>query len=224
MQNMRIGSFKIRNAVVPIVIVNIVMFVLQLVLGPWFTENLLLVASDVFARPWTLLTSMFLHSPGSFIHIFFNMYVLFIFGPLVERRVGTKRFLLVYFVSGLLGGLIWALFNPGRSALGASGAVMGIIGMAVMLFPNLPVLLFFFIPMTLRTAGILIALVDIIGLFPGVARTAHLVGLGTGALFGYYLTKRKGGTRKRRVHRVHPQGTIELSEEDVQEYLRTGRL
>ncbi len=84
----------------------------------------------------TIVTSLFLH--GSFLHIFFNMLFLFVFGPDIEYLCGHIRFLLLYLVCGIAGGLamIWA--GPGSHVpeLGASGAIAGILGAYIINFPR----------------------------------------------------------------------------------------
>ncbi len=76
---------------------------------------------------WRLLTAMFLHY--SIIHIGANMLSLFFIGPLIEQSYGSQRFLIIYFASGLAGGLmlLW-LGSPNAAAVGASGAIAGIFG------------------------------------------------------------------------------------------------
>lgn len=100
-------SFKIRTAVMPLIVLNIVFFALQ-VIFPGFTNLFILESSDVFSRPWILLTSMFLH--GGMNHLLFNMYALFLFGPFLEQKIGAKRFLYLYLGSGsVLLSNIWPL-------------------------------------------------------------------------------------------------------------------
>src|SRR3989344_4459500 len=111
------GRFRLRNAIIPILAVNIIFFLMQIAF-PGFTENFILVGSDAFSRPWILVTSMFLH--GGVYHILINMYMLLVFGQLLEQQIGTKRFLMLYFGSGILAGLLSALFyGPKLHALGA---------------------------------------------------------------------------------------------------------
>ncbi|MCA9478320.1 MAG: rhomboid family intramembrane serine protease [Nanoarchaeota archaeon] len=228
---------RIPRAVMPLIGINIFMFLLQIFLGTPFTDALVLNSATVFSRPWTLITSMFLH--GGFSHLLFNMYALLMFGPLIEQKVGTKRFLEIYFLSGILAGLGFVAFRElivgvSSSALGASGAIMGILGMTIMLLPQLRVLFFFVFPMSMRTAGIIFALIDFVGLFnpnSSVANIAHLVGLATGLLYATYLLKEKknyyhGFARPYSAHKEKKDygKTIELSEDDVKEYLKKGRL
>lgn len=214
---------KLRNAVGPLIIANILMFILQLFIDG-FTESFMLVQYGALTRPWIMVTSMFLH--GSPNHLLFNMYALWMFGPLIETKIGTKRFLGVYFLAGILAAFISNFVYP--AALGASGAIMAILGLVIMLLPNLKVLFLFFIPMTMRTAGFIFALIDIFGIFypNGTANVAHLVGLGIGLLFGYYLIgKKKTFHKKFTAKKHHTTGTIiELNESDVDEYLKYGRI
>lgn len=221
----------------PIILINVLFFILQAVLGSDFTQALVLNTSTVFLEPWTLVTSMFLH--GSFNHLLFNMYALLMFGPLIEQRVGSKRFLQMYFASGILAGLGYVIFQEvllgvSSSALGASGAIMGVLGMTIMLLPNMRVLFFFIIPMSMRTAGILFALVDLLGVFgvgaSGIANIAHLVGLAVGLAFAWFLLQQKKSYykgfarpyKKTNLKKDYDQ-TIELSEDDVENYLKKGR-
>lgn len=211
---------KLKDAVIPIIVANILIFLLQIFVKG-LTENFMLVSSDVLARPWILVTSMFLH--GSPAHLLFNMYVLFIFGPLIQQRIGAKRFLIIYFLSGILASLFSVPFYD--AALGASGAIMGILGVTIVLLPNLKVLFFFFIPMSLRTAGIIIAIIDLLGVFypSGTANIAHLVGLACGLIYGYMLLKRRKGFAKRFSGPRRKTG-IDLDDRDVDDYIRYGRI
>jgi uncharacterized protein len=207
---------RMKSVVYPIIFINIAVFILQNVLGGWFTDLLVLKQFDLMARPWTLLTSMFLH--GGFNHILFNMYVLFMFGSLVEQRIGPKRFLTMYLVTGLVAAFISQFIYP--AALGASGAIMGMMGVMIILLPKLRILFFFIIPMPLWIAGIVIALIDILGVFApsGTANVAHLVGMSLGLLFGvYYKSKRKKFHKK-----FHKKK--HMDQDDIDEYVRSGRI
>ena len=181
---------KVYNVVMYIVIANIIAFIFQQ-LSPGFQEIMLLDSKLVFEEPWRLITHLFVH--GSFFHIFFNMYVLFMFGTLVENRIGSKRFLFVYFLSGILAGLAFSLIHPASMGLGASGAIMAVLGIVIIQFPHLKVLFFLVIPMSIRTAGIIIAMIDIFGLISptqtGIAHISHLVGLACGLAYAYFLPK-----------------------------------
>jgi uncharacterized protein len=183
---------KIYNVVIYIVIANIISYIMQNLIDG-YTASMVLTSADLLSRPWMLVTHLFAH--GSLMHLIFNMYALFIFGPLVEHRIGSKRFLLVYFISGILAGIGFSLINATSVGLGASGAIMAVLGIVIVLFPDLKVLFFFVIPMSMRTAGIIFALIDIFGFISsvntGIAHIAHLIGLACGVVYALLLPKIK---------------------------------
>lgn len=143
--------------------------------------------STFFYEPWTIITSMFLHS--GITHLFFNMFALFMFGNMLERKVGTKYFLMVYIASGILGAVGFGLTSPNGAAVGASGAIYGIIGALALLEPNITIFLMG-IPMPMYIGGFVYALIELIGMGgsnsfgsnDNIAHSAHLVGLIGGVL------------------------------------------
>lgn len=205
-----------RSVIMPLVMANVVVFVLQMIFGEGFTNLFLVAKGDLFVRPWTMITSMFLHSPYGMTHIFFNMYALFIFGPLLESRIGPKRFLLLYFVAGIGASIISSFVYD--AALGASGAVMGVIGTLIILMPNLRLLLFFVIPMPLWMAGLVFGIIDLFGIIPGVAGAAHLAGMITGLLFGLVF-KQKGKKFSKKFKKA-----THMTSQEVEEFLRNGKI
>ena len=107
---------------------------------------------------WTFLTSMFMH--GGLFHLFVNMLSMFFIGSLVEKLLGTKRFVGFYLLSGLFAGLFFVLvayfFQTDLEvfAVGASGALFGLVGLLTVLTPNLPVYVMFIpIPMKMKYAA-----------------------------------------------------------------------
>jgi membrane associated rhomboid family serine protease len=209
-------KFQIRTAVMPIIGINILFFILQMVLGISFTEAFMLISSDIFTRPWILLTSMFLH--GGLNHLFFNMYGLLLFGPILEHRIGAKKFLLIYLISGLIAAFFSSFFYT--RALGASGAIMGMLGALIILMPNLRLLFLFIIPMPLWVAGIIWILIDSFGIFfpSNIGNIAHLVGIGCGLLFGLYLKKQRKKFNRKFESKTH------MDVEDIEEYLKSGKI
>src|SRR3989344_5700244 len=181
-------KFEIKSVVLPLILLNIAVFIVEIVLGGKFIDSFILTP-DIFSRPWILLTHMFLHANVN--HIILNMYTLLIFGPLLEQRIGAKRFLFVYLASGIIAGILSSFFY--QRALGASAAIMGMIGVLIILMPGLRLLLFFVVPMPLWLVGILYALLDIFGVFfpSGVGNIAHLTGMAIGLGYGLYLKKEK---------------------------------
>ena len=139
---------------------------------------------------WQPLTYMFLH--GSFTHILFNMLTLFFLGPETERAMGSRHFLAMYLISGLLGGLGWLWLSPQPHALcvGASGAIFGVLAAFATLYPRrrLTLLIFFIFPVTMQAWQLVAGLAVIEFLLAdnqasGIAHTAHLAGAFAGFLY-----------------------------------------
>ena len=157
-----------------IILLCVLVFVFQ---DYWIVENFAMVSGLFFSEPWRAVTSMFLH--GSLTHILFNMFVLFMFGSVLEKRVGTSWFLLVYFISGICGSFGFELLSePGILAVGASGAIYGVMGALVVLAPKMTIY-FYGIPMPMYIAGIVYAVVELLflGRADNIAHSAHLLGL-----------------------------------------------
>ena len=149
-----------------------------------------------FFHPWQPVTYMFMHA--KFLHIFFNMYSLYLFGSILERTMGSRKFAIFYFLCGLgavaLHMGIQALeFSVGNSnvlntpVLGASGAIYGLFVGYAMLYPN-NVLSLFFPPVSMKAKWMMLIFVGmelLIGVFQtsdGVAHFAHLGGALVGVL------------------------------------------
>ncbi|WEU40709.1 MAG: rhomboid family intramembrane serine protease [Candidatus Odinarchaeum yellowstonii] len=143
----------------------------------------------------TLITSMFVH--GSFVHIFFNMYILLIFGPAVEKKYGPALFLVFYVFCGVLAGLIHSYitftFMPLEAytiTIGASGAIFGVMAAYAVNYPNQYLLLFFFTPVKAYVAITLFFILETVlgfaGLFgatSSIAHFAHVGGFIAGVIF-----------------------------------------
>ncbi len=162
-------------------------FFLQYII-PGYFSYLALSPLDVFSRPWILVTNMFLHAGP--IHLLFNMLFLFFFGPELERRIGGKRFLAVFFLSGIVAGIGYSLWTgiilqSNDPAVGASGALMGIFACLAILAPRIEVYIYF-IPMKITYALIMFALLDILFFNSGdaIAHSAHLSGVVAGLVIG----------------------------------------
>lgn len=178
-----------------ILAIAVVSFFLEHIV-PGYFSFLALSPLGLLLRPWTLITHMFLHANA--VHLLFNMLFLFFFGPELERRIGGRRFLEVFFLSGIVAGLgysLWTIFvlqNPSASAVGASGALFGIFACLAVLAPHIRVYIYF-IPMKITHALILFALLDLLFIGSGgaIARSAHLSGVIAGLLMGRHI-KMKG--------------------------------
>ncbi len=150
------------------------------------------------SEPWRFITSMFLHDPTGLTHIFFNAYALFMFGSILERQVSKKDYLIIYFGAGFLGGLLYYatyLFGiiPAIPALGASGAIYGILGATAVLLPDMQIFFFFF-PIRMRYAAILWFAMEFLGTFDmssGIASAAHLGGLIFGLAYAWYACRKE---------------------------------
>jgi len=157
---------------------------------------------------WTFLTSMFMHA--SFFHLIVNMISLFFIGTLIEKLLGKKRYLLFYLFAGLFSGLLFIassfIFTSDFNAyaVGASGAIFGLIGVLMFLTPNLPVYMMFIpIPIKMKYAapGMLILLWIIsMGLSIPIGNAAHLGGFLFGIFYGLYL-KHKYPNKVRQISR-----------------------
>ena len=144
--------------------------------------HLVLHPIELLDMPWMLITSMFAH--GGFQHIFFNMFVLFMFGSALENKIGSEKFIFLYLIAGVLGAIGFMVLNsPDEYVLGASGAIYGIIGALMILMPNMRVYIYM-IPVPMWFAGIGYALIEIfaMGSADNIAHSAHLLGFVAGVV------------------------------------------
>ena len=162
-----------------------------------FTEVLVL-NSSAWYEPWRFVSSIFLHADVT--HILYNMFALVLFGLILESLIGSKKFAIVFFVTGIVANLVAVNFYD--SSLGASGAIFGVIGALIVVRPSMTVWAFG-MPMPIFIAGILWAAGDFIGLFvpSNVGNIAHLVGMGAGLLIGAFY--RDWSARKTQIERVY---------------------
>jgi membrane associated rhomboid family serine protease len=164
-----------------LVALNILAFLWEVSLGPDLDRALMSVsfipvrfwiAGNWIADLMTIVISMFLH--GGLLHIGSNMLYLWIFGDNIEDRLGHGRYLIFYLACGFLATLAHAFFSPGSRvpAIGASGAIAGVLGAYLILFPHARVLtlipIFFFITLRELPAVILLGLWFVLQLFSGV--------------------------------------------------------
>lgn len=147
--------------------------------------------------PWQLVSYMFLHSTASIFHLFFNLFVLWMFGQSIENQWGTRRFTYYYFLTGIGAGILHLIVNLGAGpivpTIGASGAVYGILLAFAVMYPNREIFLIFLpIPIKAKYFVIILGTIEFIsgvtGLQTGIAHFAHLGGM----LVGYMLIKAWG--------------------------------
>ena len=184
-----------------LLIINIIMFIATQ-LNPVFmfkTFAMFYPASPLF-QPWQVVTHMFMH--GNFMHIFFNMYSLFLFGSVMEQSIGPRKYVIFYFLCGLgavalhtgVEAIQFASVNSvvqyeilSTPTVGASGAIYGLFVGYAMLYPN-NIISLIFPPVSLKAKWMMLIFVTIelvIGIFQtndGVAHFAHLGGVAMGVL------------------------------------------
>ncbi len=169
---------------------NVLIYALQWLTAQELTQAWYLFPYSIASEPWRLITSAFLHSPSSIVlHLLFNMYALFIFGPVLESFLGRARFIALYVIGALGGSLgvltsveIWVLTdgtlqNAPAGALGASGAVFALMGAVFAMRKALGV----GVRQLLVVLAINLALPFFVG---GIAWQGHVGGLVIGFLIG----------------------------------------
>jgi membrane associated rhomboid family serine protease len=171
--------------------INLLLFIATLING-----NLILLLGlqpiSFLARPWTIVTNLFIH--GGVWHIFANMITLYFFGSFLCQLIGVKKFLLVYFSGGILGNIVFILLPPSpfSIAIGASGAVFALGGALAVIIPKLRVFVFPIpapIPLWIAVIGGFIIL-SIFSPLLGIAWQAHLGGLVLGLVAGFIFRRR----------------------------------
>ncbi|UCC91259.1 MAG: rhomboid family intramembrane serine protease, partial [Candidatus Aenigmatarchaeota archaeon] len=141
-----------------------------------------------------IFTSLFLHASAS--HLFFNMLGLYFFGKVLEEEVRPKVFLLIYFLSGIAGNLVYG-FTSADPVVGASGCVFGLMGFAMLMKPK-KMINFYVFPLPLGVIAILYAVVETMLVYfgeavSGVAHVAHVAGLAVGVLFAFKAEPKRAG-------------------------------
>ena len=175
-------------SIILLVVISVIFFVQQFV--PY--EKFEFVPAAASANPWTFVTAIFLHASPT--HLFYNMLALFFLGPSLESRIGSRRFLILFFLAGIFGSLGYML-TAGDStipALGASGAIFGIIGALAVIAP-LSVVYVTLYPMPMILFAVLYGALAVLGLFgpeTGIANGAHVGGLIFGVFYGFYLRRK----------------------------------
>ena len=204
-----------------LIVINVIMFIATLLNENFMVSTFaMFYPTSAYFRIWQPVTHMFMH--GGFWHILFNMYTLYIFGSVLERMIGERKFLIFYFVCGLGAAALHTgveYFQAQRymnaiadgsvnaatmyaqlkvtPVLGASGAIYGLLIAYAMLFPQATLTLIFPpIALSAKAWVLIFAAIELgtgmTGTFGGVAHFAHLGGM----LFGFLLIKywRKKGT------------------------------
>lgn len=181
-----------------LLIINVLIYLAQ----HYFLKSTAGTLNDYFAlnygfqylKPWQFLTYMFMHA--NFSHLFFNMFSLWMFGSIIERELGTKKFLYFYLVCGIGAALIQLItlyiLDPTQASqvqtVGASGAIYGLLFAFAYMYPNMKILLYFIVPIKAKYL-----ILGFIGLelylgFQMTGNVAHFAHLG-GMLFAFILLR-----------------------------------
>jgi membrane associated rhomboid family serine protease len=205
------GGFQVMPpAIKAIIVANVIVFLFQKspfgpllelfgALWPIGSHN----AGDYSFQLWQPFTYLFLH--GSFTHIFFNMFALWMFGAEIENYWGTKNFVIYYFVCGIGAALINLVATAGLPfpTIGASGAIFGVLLAFGMMFPDRYIYIYFLLPVKTKYFVAGYALIEFfsglgnrsMGSGSDVAHFAHLGGMAVG--FIYITIKRNEWSIKR---------------------------
>ena len=214
--SVRSGSFPVVNWL--IIAVNAIIFTFEVSLPSEQLHQLIQVLGltpRYFIRNWglesiTIFTSMFLH--GGWFHLISNMWALYIFGDNIEDRTGHFRYLAFYLLCGIAAGLtqVFVATDSGVPMVGASGAISGISGAYILLFPRARIVTlipFFFLPWFIEIPALIyigfwflsqlfnglfvLTVVGIVGTYGGVAWWAHIGGFVAGFLLIQFFKRRR---------------------------------
>ena len=188
-----------------LLLTNVGVFLLQLLIGPLLSQWFALWPIGAGFEPWQLVTYAFLHDEHNVLHILMNMFALFMFGTPLERYWGSARFTAFYFVCAVTAGLAQltvSMFDPSQgAALGASGAIFGLLLGFAMYFPRQRIILLILpIPLPawlfVTLYGVAEFYQGVAGYNPGVAHFAHLGGLLGGAAMILFWRFRDGARKR----------------------------
>ena len=198
----------------------VIVFILQSIV-PGFTELFLLnqKATNNY-EIWRFVSSIFLH--GSLSHLAFNLFALLFFGFILEKTIGSRKFLVSFLVSGIIANIV--AINYYNSSLGASGAIYGLLGMLTILKPMMMVWAFgLIIPMFIASIMWVTAdVLRILGAFgpTNVGSIAHLSGIVVGIVFGiiFLINKRKNRMEGNRNDNSNNRIKINFNEEFMESW------
>ena len=184
-----------------LLLANVVIFLFSMAF-PVLIQDFALIPLAIPFRPWTLVTYMFLH--GSFMHILFNMLMLFFFGPRLEERLGSRTFIWFYLACGV-GGAVLSFATPFSMVVGASGAIFGVVVGFARYWPREEIYIWGVLPVQARVLAIFMVVSSLVASFAGardgIAHFAHLGGLVAGWIYLRVWERR----RQRRVVKRPPR-------------------
>lgn len=192
-----ISGFKFAEVTGILILINIVVYLVTLVVGqPMYDMFALYEPSSEMFNPLQILTHMFMH--GGLLHLFFNMFVLWQFGKGMEKLWGHSKFLIFYLLCGLGSVVLVMLMGGGLPAVGASGAIYGLVVGFVAMYPEQRMSIIFLPWWNFKASKFLMValgielLLALSGWQTGIGHWAHLGGALTGfLLFVFWLKGRK---------------------------------
>jgi len=211
----RRSPFSLSPWVRGIIVANAVVYLLTITVftDAWALDLTAFDPTKVAARWWTFGSYMFVHA--SFLHLTFNMLMLFFFGPAVEERMGGSGFGLFYFTCGF-GGAVLSLamssISPAAPIVGASGAVLGVALAFAASWPNAPIYIFPLpVPIKVKWLVAFLVITNLwmawVGAHTGISYTTHLGGL----LFGFIYLKGEERVMRRARPFIYTPGSMSPS-------------
>jgi len=210
-----------------IIIANFFVFLLSLFFRSEIINELgfrpIYLSLEMFPNIYTLFTSMFVHS--DFVHILGNMFVFFFMGVAFEQRIGPKKFILIYLITGVCGALTHSFLNIGSviPLVGASGAIFGILGAFAYAYPRdeimmpVPIGIMFIMRIKVIYATILFAAFETIIVFFSIqdstAHFAHLGGLASGVILAALLLRHRA-ERQSQTSSIQPLEYMQIKKDD----------
>ena len=183
--------FNFTPVVKNLLILNVGIYIIQRMLPEaTYYLGLFPIGTENFI-PTQLFTNIFAHSPATWRHLIYNMISLIVFGPMLERTIGDKKFLLLFMISGICATLLHVAYfelylHQPYFLLGASGAVMGVTVACALYYPNMELMIYFLFPIKLKYLAILFIAMDVMNGFSGssdgIAHFAHLGGAAAGLI------------------------------------------
>jgi membrane associated rhomboid family serine protease len=211
-----------------IIIANFFVFLISLFFRTQIITELgfrpIYLSLEMFPNVYTLFTSMFVHS--DFLHILGNMFVFFFMGIAFEQRIGPKKFLLIYLITGVCGALTHSLLNIGSMIplIGASGAIFGILGAFAYAYPRdeivmpVPIGIMFIMRIKVIYATILFAVFEtVIVMFSvedSTAHFAHLGGLASGVILAAILLRNRA-EKQTQTTSIRPMDYMQIKKDDT---------
>jgi membrane associated rhomboid family serine protease len=211
-----------------IIIANFFVFLISLLFRTQIINELgfrpIYLSLEMFPNVYTLFTSMFVHN--DFLHILGNLFVFFFMGVAFEQRIGPKKFLIIYLITGVCGALTHALLNIDSMVplIGASGAIFGILGAFAYAYPRdeivmpVPIGIMFIMRIKVIYATILFAVFEtIIVMFSvqdSTAHFAHLGGLASGVILAAILLRNRA-ERQSQTTGIRPLDYMQIKKDDT---------